>query len=91
MPVYPYRELHPTAEAEELYRRWISYLDEEFTKHKKPALRAEIVRDNLHQLYLGRPHGGKLNFTLTSELRSQSPATAPRRLQAQARYGISAR
>jgi acetyltransferase-like isoleucine patch superfamily enzyme len=68
MPVYPYRDLQPTAEAEELYRRWISYLDEEFTKHKQPALRAEIVRDNLHQLYLGRPHGGKLNFTLTSEL-----------------------
>src|SRR5277367_3902227 len=68
MPVYPYRELHPTAEAEDIYRRWLTYLDEEFTKHKRPALRAEIVRDNLHQLYLGRPHGGKLNFALTSEL-----------------------
>ena len=68
MPVYPYRDVRPTAEAEELYRRWLSYLDEEFTKHRRPALRAEIVRDNLHQLFLGRPHGGKLNFTLTSEL-----------------------
>ena len=68
MPVYPYRDVRPTAEAEELYRRWLSYLDEEFTKHNKPALRAEIVRDNLYQLYLGRPHGGKLNFSLTSEL-----------------------
>jgi acetyltransferase-like isoleucine patch superfamily enzyme len=26
------------------------------------------VRDQLYQLYLGRPHGGKLNLTLTSEL-----------------------
>ena len=27
-----------------------------------------MVRDNLHQFCLGSPHGGKLNFTLTSEL-----------------------
>ena len=68
MPRYEYRDLHPTAEAEEVYRRWLTHLDEEFTRHRRPALRAEIVRDNLHQLFLGRPHGGKLNFTLTSEL-----------------------
>jgi acetyltransferase-like isoleucine patch superfamily enzyme len=68
MPRYQYRELEPSREAKEVFTRWIEYLDEEFTKHKKPALRAELVRDNLHQLMLGRPHGGKLNFTLTSEL-----------------------
>jgi acetyltransferase-like isoleucine patch superfamily enzyme len=68
MPRYAYRDLEPTREAKEVFQRWITYLDEEFTKHKKPALRAELVRDNLHQLLLGRPHGGKLNFTLTSEL-----------------------
>src|SRR5580698_9331670 len=68
MPRYAYRDLEPTREAKEVFNRWITYLDEEFTKHKRPALRAEIVRDNLHQLFLGRPHGGKLNFTLTSEL-----------------------
>ena len=68
MPRYQYRDLEPTREAKEVFTRWINYLDEEFTKHKKPALRAELVRDNLHQLLLGRPHGGKLNFTLTSEL-----------------------
>jgi len=59
---------HPAPEAEEIYRRWIAFLDEEFTRHKSPARRAEIVRDQLYQLYLGRPHGGKLNLTLTSEL-----------------------
>ena len=59
---------HPTGEAEEVYRRWIGYLDEEFTRHQAAERRAEIVRDQLFQLYLGRPHGGKLNFTLTSEL-----------------------
>jgi acetyltransferase-like isoleucine patch superfamily enzyme len=59
---------HPAPEAEEIYRRWIQYLDEEFTKHQVPERRSEIVRDQLYQLYLGRPHGGKLNLTLTSEL-----------------------
>ena len=59
---------HPAPEAEEVYRRWIQFLDEEFTRHQSPERRAEIVRDQLCQLYLGRPHGGKLNLTLTSEL-----------------------
>ena len=58
----------PQPEAEELYRRWLAFLDEEFTRHQAAERRAEIVRDQLFQLYLGRPHGGKLNFTLTSEL-----------------------
>ena len=61
-------DLRPTPEGEELFRRWLKYLDDEITRHRKPALRAELVRDSLHQLYLGRPHGGKLNTTLTSEL-----------------------
>jgi hypothetical protein len=59
---------HPAPEAEEVYRRWLQFLDEEFTRHSAPERRAEIVRDQLFQLYLGRPHGGKLNLTLTSEL-----------------------
>jgi acetyltransferase-like isoleucine patch superfamily enzyme len=59
---------HPAPEAEEVYRRWIAFLDEEFTRHQSPERRSEIVRDQLYQLYLGRPHGTKLNLTLTSEL-----------------------
>jgi acetyltransferase-like isoleucine patch superfamily enzyme len=59
---------HPSPEAQEIYRRWIRFLDEEFLRHCSPERRAEIVRDQLYQLYLGRPHGGKLNLTLTSEL-----------------------
>lgn len=58
----------PAPEAEEVYRRWIHFLDEEFTRHHSPERRAEIVRDQLCQLYLGRPHGAKLNLALTSEL-----------------------
>jgi acetyltransferase-like isoleucine patch superfamily enzyme len=59
---------HPTPEAEEVYRRWIRFLDEEFLRHRSPERRSEIVRDQLSQLYLGRPSKGKLNLTLTSEL-----------------------
>ena len=59
---------HPAAEAEEVYRRWLAFLDDEFTRHSTQERRSEIVRDQLYQLYLGRPHGGKLNVTLTSEL-----------------------
>ncbi len=58
----------PAPEAEEIYRRWLSFLDDEFTRHQGPERRSEIVREQLYQLYLGRPHGGKLNLTLTSEL-----------------------
>lgn len=58
----------PAPEAEEIYRRWIRFLDEEFVRHCSAERRAEIVRDQLTQIYLGRPAGGKLNLTLTSEL-----------------------
>jgi acetyltransferase-like isoleucine patch superfamily enzyme len=58
----------PAPEAEEIYRRWLQFLDEEFIKHCAPERRSEIVRDQLTQIYLGRPAGGKLNLTLTSEL-----------------------
>jgi acetyltransferase-like isoleucine patch superfamily enzyme len=68
MPEYKYRDLKPTPEAEEVYRRWLRFLNEEFTKHKEPKLRSELVRDTLHQLLFARPHGGKLNFQLTTEL-----------------------
>jgi acetyltransferase-like isoleucine patch superfamily enzyme len=68
MARFQYRDVKPTAEAEDLYRRWLCHLDEEFTRHKESRLRGEIVRDSLHQIYLGRPHGGKLNTSLISEL-----------------------
>jgi hypothetical protein len=60
-------ELKPTPEAEALYRRWLAHLNEEFTRHQTADRRAEIVRDELHQMYLGRPHGGRMNATLISE------------------------
>lgn len=66
---FPEKHLpHPTPEAEEIFRRWLQFLDDEFIRHSSPERRAEIVREQLTQLYLGRPVGGKLNITLTSEL-----------------------
>jgi hypothetical protein len=60
-------ELKPTPEAEALYRRWVAHLNEEFGRHQSADRRAEIVRDELNQIYLGRPHGGRMNATLSSE------------------------
>lgn len=60
----------PTKEAEEVYRRWLRFIDEELGRHSSPERRAEIVRDQLHQIYLGRPHGSKVSATLTTELPS---------------------
>ncbi len=68
MPDDFYNELKPLPDAEAAFTRWIAHLDTEFTRHNNPELRSEIVRDELHQLYLGRPHGGKLNFTMVTEL-----------------------
>jgi len=72
MPQYTYRELKPTAEAESTYRRWLAQLNEEFTRHQTVDRRSEIVRDELYQMYLGRPHGGRTSVTLTSELASHA-------------------
>jgi acetyltransferase-like isoleucine patch superfamily enzyme len=68
MPVHEYRELKPTAEAEAIYRRWLARLNDEFTRHTKPDIRSQIVRDELIQLYLGRPYGGPAKATLNHEL-----------------------
>jgi acetyltransferase-like isoleucine patch superfamily enzyme len=62
------RELKPTPEAEALYRRWVLHMNEEFTRHESVDRRSEIVRDELHQIYLGRPGGGRMNTSLSSEL-----------------------
>lgn len=62
------RELKPTPEGEALFRRWMSHLNDEFTRSTAPERRAEVVRDELFQIYFGRPHGGKNSTTLSSEL-----------------------
>ncbi|WP_263411157.1 hypothetical protein [Terriglobus tenax] len=61
-------DLKPTPEAETIFKKWIAHLNDEFTRHQGYDRRAEIVRDELHQIILGRPHGGRLNSTLVTEL-----------------------
>ncbi len=64
----PDSPLEPPREAKEVYERWLAYLDDEITRHTAPRLRGEIVLNNLHQMLLGSPKGGRLNFNLNSEL-----------------------
>ncbi len=74
MPVHTYRELKPTPEAEAIYRRWLSNLNEEFTRHQNFERRADIVRDELYQMYLSKTHGGRKQTTLISELATNALA-----------------
>ncbi|HKN33718.1 MAG TPA: acyltransferase [Terriglobales bacterium] len=55
MPRYEYRNLSPTRAAEETFLAWIDSLDREFM-NRDPEHRSVVVRDTLHQLYLGRPY-----------------------------------
>jgi len=55
MPRYDYRSLGPIPDAEKAYLAWIDRLDEQFMD-RDPERRSVIVRDTLHELYLGRPY-----------------------------------
>ena len=54
MPRYEYRNLNPLPEAEKAFTQWIEQLDREFM-NRDPQHRSVVVRDALHELYLGRP------------------------------------
>jgi acetyltransferase-like isoleucine patch superfamily enzyme len=70
MTVLNYRDPKPTPEAEAVFRRWLSQLNDDFTRHQNVDRRSEIVRDELYQLYMGRAHGGRSHAALTTELAS---------------------
>ena len=55
MPRYEYRNLQPTPEAKDIFLKWIDRLDSEFSR-KDPERSNDVVREALHQIYLGRPH-----------------------------------
>lgn len=55
MPRYEYRLLNPTPPAEKAFLEWIDRLDQEFM-NRDANHRSAVVRDALHQLYLGRPY-----------------------------------
>lgn len=54
MPRYEYRILKPTPPAEKAFQAWIDRLDQEFI-NRDPEHRSVVVRDALHELYLGQP------------------------------------
>ena len=56
MPRYEYRNIKPTPDAEKRYLAWIERLDREF-QNRDPNHRSDIVREELSQLYLGKPYG----------------------------------
>ena len=64
----PTSSLKPTPEAEAIYRRWLTHLNDDLGRHTSVDRRSEIVRDELFQMYLGRPHGGRQAASLVSEL-----------------------
>jgi acetyltransferase-like isoleucine patch superfamily enzyme len=55
MPRYEYRAIGPTPAAEKAFLTWIDRLDQEFM-NRDPEHRSLVVRDALHQLYLGRSY-----------------------------------
>ncbi|MCU1306697.1 MAG: WcaF: colanic acid biosynthesis acetyltransferase [Acidobacteriaceae bacterium] len=55
MPRYEYRRLTPLPDAEKAFDSWLAWLDEQFA-NKDITHRSEVVRDVLHDIYLGRPY-----------------------------------
>jgi acetyltransferase-like isoleucine patch superfamily enzyme len=55
MPRYEYRDLHPLPAGEKSFLEWIQKLDEQFS-NREVEHRSRIVRNTLHELYLGRPY-----------------------------------
>jgi acetyltransferase-like isoleucine patch superfamily enzyme len=88
MPVINYRDPRPTPESEAVFRRWLANLNEEFSRHSSVDRRSEIVRDELFQMYLGHPHGGRMNTTLISELATNtlSESFDPRNITLEPEY-----
>jgi acetyltransferase-like isoleucine patch superfamily enzyme len=55
MPRYEYRALRPIPAAEKRFLEWIQRLDEQFSD-RDVEHRSVVVRNTLHELYLGRPY-----------------------------------
>ena len=55
MPRYEYRVLNPTPDTEKAFLTWIDQLDRQFA-NRDIEHRCIVVRDALHELYLGRPY-----------------------------------
>ena len=54
MPRFEYRDLRPIPAAEKAFLDWIQKLDKKFS-NRDVEHRSKVVREALHELYLGRP------------------------------------
>jgi len=62
MPRYEYRKLNPSPTAEKAFLSWIGQLDQEFLNRDSDH-RSQVVRNALHEIYLGRPYAEPDNAT----------------------------
>jgi acetyltransferase-like isoleucine patch superfamily enzyme len=80
MSKYEYRNLQPTPEAQKDFLQWIERLDSEFA-NKDPERRSNVVRDTLHEIYLGRPYahpdGGLAQRALTHSFDPRNATLEP--------------
>jgi acetyltransferase-like isoleucine patch superfamily enzyme len=67
MPRYQYRGLTPTPAAEKTFLAWVEQLDHEF-HNPDPGHRSDVVREALHQLYLGSPYSEPLTASAAAVL-----------------------
>jgi len=88
MSTEPNRILQPTPEAEVLFSRWLKQLNDEFTRHQGYERRCDIVRDELFQLFRGKPHGGRTQAVLQTELSTNviEATLDPRNVTLEAEY-----
>ena len=80
MPRLDYRKIGPTPEAEKVFLEWIEHLDSEF-QNPDPEHRSDVVRDALHELYLGKlyasPEGGLAQQTLLHSFDPRNASLEP--------------
>ena len=80
MPRFEYRKIGPTPEAEDVFLRWIEHLDSEFS-NRDPEHRSDVVRDALHELYLGKayasPEGGAAQQALVHSFDPRNASLEP--------------
>jgi len=77
MPRYEYRNIQPLPQAEKAFLDWIQKLDEQFS-NRDIEHRCTVVRNTLHELYLGRPYsdpapGAPLATTTALPASARSP------------------
>src|SRR5262245_23034918 len=55
MPRYEYRKLEPLPAADKVFQEWVQKLNQQFS-NRDVEHRSIVVRNTLHELYLGRPY-----------------------------------